>query len=196
MIELLKKLYRLHRTLVSDDTDKALDIIAGSLPKENTAVHEYEVGSKAWTWKIPHRYKVNRAILKDADGVVYADFSINPLYLWSYSLSIKKSLYWKELENHLYYSEKRPDAIPWYFKFYDKTWGFSVEYNKYVSMPRNKEYFVDIDVEFLDTPGLKVLTHYIDYGQEMDFLVATNVCHPFQVNDSISGLVVAIELAK
>ena len=197
MINLLKKLYPLHRTLASDDTDKAYVIIKNEIPKQfNPTIHEYQPNSKVWYWKVPKRYKVNHAILKDEDGYVYADFSKNPLYLWSYSVSTKKTITFEELEFHLYYSKTRLDAIAWRFKYYDKTWGFCVPYNIYKTMPRDKKYIVDIDVEFLDSPGFRVMDSLVDYGCEKEFVICTNICHPYQVNDSISGLVVAVELQK
>ena len=194
MKKLLEKIYPLNRTLVHDDMDKTIELIIRDFPDKNYKIHEYKVGSKVWTWRIPPRYKVVHAILKDEEGIVYADFDKHVLYLWSYSISVNKEVEWEELEKHLYYNKKCPDAIPWYFKYYDKTWGFSVEYNKYKTMPRNKKYFVDIDTEFSNEPGLKNLTYYLDYGQEKDFLMASNICHPYQVNDSITGVVAAVEL--
>lgn len=194
MKDLLEKIYPLDRVLIHDDMEKAIDLIINSFPDRNYHVHEYPVGSKVWTWKIPERVKVNHAILKDEDGVIYADYDKHPLYLWSYSVSISKELSWKELEKHIYTNKKCPDAIPWYFKYYDKTWGFSIEYNKFLSMPREKKYYIDISTEFSNSPGLKNLTYYIDYGVEKDFLITTNICHPYQVNDSITGVVAAVEL--
>lgn len=196
MIELLNKLYPLHRTLVSDGTDKALEIVLEELAIGESKIEEYNVGSNIWTWRVPYRFHVNKAILSDEDGTIYADFHKHPLYLWSYSVSTKKDLKWNELENHLYTSKIRPDAIPWYFKFYDKDWGFSIEYNKYRKMPRDKKYTVEIDTEFLDKPGLKVLSNFIDYGAKKDFIICTNICHPYQVNDSITGVVCATEINK
>ena len=61
-------------------------------------------------------------------------------------------------------------------------------------MPLSKKYFVNIDTEFQNKPGMKNLTYYIDNGQEKDFLMVANICHPFQVNDSITGVVSAVEL--
>lgn len=196
MFELLKSLYPLHRTLVSDGTDRAIEIIEQDLCVGKSHIEEYEVGSKVWTWTVPHRYKVNKAILSDEDGEVYADFNINPLHLWSYSIAKKTRVSWTELRNHITTSQIRPNAIPWYFRFYDKSWGFCVEYNKYKNMPTDKMYDVCIDVEFLQNPGLKVLTNFIDYGAAFDLMICTNICHPHQVNDSITGVVAAVELNK
>ena len=192
MMDLLERIYPLDRALVHNDMEKAIDLIINDFPDENYVIHEYPVGSKVWTWKIPERVKVNHAILKDEDGVIYADYNKHPLYLWSYSVSISKELSWKELEKHIYTNKKCPDAIPWYFKYYDKTWGFSIEHNKFSNMPREKKYYIDISTEFSNSPGLKNLTYYIDYGQNKDFLMTSNICHPFQVNDSITGVVAAV----
>lgn len=197
MISLLTKLYPLHRTVVSDETDIALEIVLQNLPENiNKKMLEYKIGQNVWYWKIPKRYGVKKAILSDEDGNIYADFEKNPLYLWSYSHSIDKMLTWDELAPHLYYTKVRPKAIPWKFKYYENTWGFCVEYEKYLKMPRDKKYRALIISEFKDSPGLKILEAVIDYKQNKDFLICTNICHPYQVNDSLTGLVVAVELAK
>ena len=148
-----------------------------------------------WSWTIPFKYDVECAQLKDEDGVLYADFDQNPLHLWSYSISIKKEVSFGELESKLYYSEVQPDAIPWRFKYYEKTWGFCVPYNVFKKMPKNKRYNLEIKSQFIDAP-MKVVTSYVDYKASNDFLFVTNICHPLQVNDSISGLAVANELLK
>jgi aminopeptidase-like protein len=194
MKELLEKIYPLDRVLVHDDMEKTIDLIIEKFPDDNYQIHEYPVGSKVWTWRIPQRHKTIKAILKDEDGVVYADYAKHPLYMWSYSISVNKIVDWDELKEHIYTNQKCPEAIPWYFKYYQKTWGFSIEHNKFLKMPINKKYHVEIETEFSNAPGLKNLTYYIDYGQEKDFLMTADICHPFQVNDSITGVVAAVEL--
>ena len=197
MFELLKTLYPLNRTLNSADTSKAYEIVNRHLPTQNkNVVHRFRPGRRAWTWPIPAGYHVNRATLTDSKGTVYADFAKNPLYIWSYSVSTQKTLTWSELEPHLYYNKLQPMGIPWRFKYYEKAWGFSVEYAKFQEMPRNETYEVDIDVEFRTDDDFKILTSYIDNQQDKDFIFCTNICHPYQVNDSISGLVVAVEVAN
>ena len=176
--------------------EKAIDIIVSEFVNKNYKIHEYKVGSKVWTWRIPHRFNVKHALLKDEDGIVYADFNEHVLYLWSYSISFEGEIEWDELKKHLYFNKKRPNSIPWYFRYYDRSWGFSIPYNKYLSMPQDKKYHVDIKTQFLDKPGLKNLTYYIDYDQEKEFLMVANLCHPCQVNDSITGVVAAVELIK
>ena len=59
---LLKQLWPLHRTLVSDDTDKALEQISYflkdtlKLPPENILLHEFCSGSELSTWVVPKKY--------------------------------------------------------------------------------------------------------------------------------------------
>jgi len=196
LLSLLNKLYPLHRTISSYDTDKAYEIVQKEIPKEfNPTILDYEPDSKVWYWKVPKKYNVKKAILKDEDGNIYADFNENPLYIWSYSISINKTLSFDELESHLYYSKICPDSTAWRFKYYDKTWGFCIPYNVYKTMPRDKKYIVEIDSEFLDE-SFKLMDSFVDYGCENEFVICTNICHPYQVNDSISGLVVAVELQK
>ena len=81
-------------------------------------------GSKVWTWTIPERFVVHEAYLETENGDRIVDFTLNPLHIVSYSLPVDAILSWEELETHLYYDEKRPWAVPWMFKYYDRNWGF------------------------------------------------------------------------
>jgi aminopeptidase-like protein len=63
--DLLKILYPLHRTLASDGTDEALNIIGEHMPGlSNYSIETYMPGSKVWTWTVPERYVVHDAYLE------------------------------------------------------------------------------------------------------------------------------------
>ena len=63
--ERLENLYPLNRTLSSDDTDKAFEIIREYIP-----VKYYDItsGKKVFTWKVPERWHVESAIVEDESG--------------------------------------------------------------------------------------------------------------------------------
>lgn len=201
---LVEELYPLHRTLVSDGTDTALSIIAAHFPKEGGfAVETYAPGAEAWTWRIPERYQVHEAYLETEDGRRILDFKDHPLHLVSYSKPIDRLLTWAELEPHLHYSAKRPDAIPWEFKYYERDWGFCLSKSRFDTLDRAIRYRAVIRSEFVSDPlqGLRVGCGLLQptggarpgFGE---FLIVADVCHPFQANDSITGVAVAIELAR
>ena len=119
----LAEFLHLNRTLASDDMDKTYGIIGSYMPESaNFTTENYVPFSQAWTWKVPERYVVHEAYLETEDGERIVDFKNNPLHIISYSLPIDKVLTWDELAPHLRYSEKRPNAIPWEFKYYELSW--------------------------------------------------------------------------
>jgi aminopeptidase-like protein len=200
---LVSELYPLHRTLVSDGTDRALEVIGEYMPESDYSIEVYEPGKKVWTWQVPERYVVHEARLETEDGEKVVDFSDNPLHLVSYSLPIEGIFTWEELEPHLHYSKKRPDAIPWEFKYYERSWGFCLSKSQFDRLPRDKRYHAVIRVEFATDPemGLRIGFGVVHpeggmQGEMGEMLICSHVCHPYQANDDISGVVTAIEVAR
>ena len=64
-MQLLNKLYKLKRTLISDDNKVALNIIGDFIPLK---VHRFKSGTKCYDWTIPKKWVVNKGILKDLKG--------------------------------------------------------------------------------------------------------------------------------
>ncbi len=200
----LEEIYPLHRTLVSDGMDEALRIISGYLPdKSDYRIENYAPGKQVWTWKIPERYIVKRAYLETEAGEVVVDFRDNPLHLLSYSLPTDQVVTWEELQSHLYYSEKRPLAIPWEFKYYERSWGFCLSKDQFDKLDRSIKYHALIDVEFGMDPaqGFRIGVGVIQpTGGKVEgvgeIIVCMHVCHPNQADDDTAGVVTAIEVAR
>ncbi len=201
---ILAEIYPLHRTLASDGTDEALEIIGGYMPDESGyTIETYTPGKPVWTWRVPERYVVHEAYLEIADGERVLDFSENSLHLVSYSLPIDSTLSWDELEPHLFFNEKRPEAIPWEFKYYERSWGFCLPKNTFDQLPRDQKYRAVIRSEFIADPkrGFRVGTGLIhpDDGPNPsvgEIIIASHICHPMQANDDAAGVVTAIGLAQ
>lgn len=194
--EFIVKLYPLHRTLVSDDIDKTLDIIEEVLPdrfKNNFNIQKIPSGKKCWTWIAPKKYTVNSAYIETLDGKKIIDFDDNALHLVSYSHSIDEVMGFEELEPHLNYSIARPGAIPWKFSYYSPGWGFCLSHEKFVMLDRDEKYHVFIDSSF-DDDYLKIGELCIKGKTSKELLIVTNICHPYQVNDSITGVAAVIEV--
>lgn len=201
---ILEVLFPLHRVLASDETDKALNILGEYMPSEaNYTVESYPPGTQVWTWRIPERYVVREAYIELEDGKRIIDFMDNPLHLVSYSLPVDEILSWDSLKSHLFYSEKRPKAIPWKFKYYERNWGFCLPKDLFDVLPRDKRYHVVIDSEFQSepVPGFQVSNAVIhpaggpnpDSGE---IIISSHICHPWQANDDLSGVVTALGVAK
>ena len=201
---ILERLFPLHRTLSSDGTDKALDILGNYMPPESGyKIESYPPGKSVWTWRIPERYVVHEAYLEMEDGKRILDFQDNPLHLVSYSLPVDKVLSWEFLEPHLYYNKQRPWSIPWKFKYYERDWGFCLPKNLFDKLPRDSRYHAVIKAEFQNEaePGF-----HISYGvmhpnagpdeNAGEMLISSHVCHPRQANDDLSGVVTALGVAQ
>lgn len=191
MYELLGKLAPLERTLASNANDTALEIIKKELP--TSIIEGYPTGSKVWTWTIPKRWEVVRAKLMSGNQVI-ADHSIHPMHVISYSNSFKGTVTHEELQKHLWSNPNMPDAIPWVFKYYEKTWGFSIQHNKRNKL-NFKNYEVDIETKFLDGK-LNILYDFLQGETNKTFIICSNICHPTQVNDSLTGVAVGIDIFK
>jgi aminopeptidase-like protein len=200
---ILEALYPLHRTLASDGTDEALRIIAEHMPPQaNYTIETYVPGTPVWTWTVPERYVVHEAYLEIEGGERVVDFADNPLHLVSYSLPVDKRLSWDELEPHLYYSQERPWATPWNFKYYERDWGFCLPKHLYDRLPRHRDYRAVIKSEFLTSAedGFRVSTGVIHPQGGPDpaageIFISSHVCHPMQANDDLSGTVTALGVA-
>ncbi|HEX6269744.1 MAG TPA: DUF4910 domain-containing protein [Anaerolineales bacterium] len=202
--DVLAKIMPLHRTLASDGTDAALDMIGSYLPENaNYRIETYEPLKPIWTWYVPERYVVHEAYLETEDGQRIVDFNDNPLHIVSYSLPTDKILTWAELEPHLYYSEKHPQAVPWQFKYYERSWGFCLPKNLFDTLPREKKYHAVIKAEFITdiAQGFKVSTALIHpqggaSPSVGEMFIMAHVCHPNQANDDAAGVVTSIEVAR
>ena len=200
---ILAEILPLHRTLASDDMDKALHIIGSYMPESaNYTVETYASGSQAWTWRVPEKYVVHEAYL-EVENERIVDFKNNPLHIISYSLPVDFLLSWDELRPHLRFSEKRPSAIPWEFKFYERDWGFCLPKNQFDLLPRDKKYRAVIRSEFITDPqqGFRVAVGVVhpERGRNPEageMIILSHVCHPMQANDDTSGVVTEIELAR
>lgn len=201
---ILAEFFPLHRTLASDDQDRTLEIIGAYMPdSSNYTIETYKPLGPAWTWRVPERYLVHEAYLETEDGERIVDFADNPLHIISYSLPVDRLLTWEELEPHLRYSEKRPAAIPWEFKYYERDWGFCLPKNVFDKLPRDQKYRAVIKSEFVTDPkqGFKIATALIhpEGGANLaagEMIIQAHTCHPNQANDDGAGVVTAIEVAR
>ena len=193
MFQLLCDLYPLHRTINSDDMEKSLQMI-GSYIGGGYKLHRYEPGTPAFTWHVPYRYYVDEAYI-EWNGKKFADFNENNLSLVSYSVPVDKTVSYEELREHVYTSQSQPNELPWIFKYYEKNWGFCMRLSEWNTLDPNGTYRVVIRSRFEKKPF--VIGEFVLPGKSKEELLwVSDVCHPNQVNDSISGAVIAADLAR
>lgn len=191
MMALLGELAPLHRTLANNDTDKALQIVSKALP--GSKIEGHRSGTPIWSWTVPRRWELKTATIKAA-GEVLVDASWNILHVINYSQPFKGTVSRDELLKHIRTFPDRPDAIPFLFNFYEPVWGFSIPHSWLVRFTADA-YEVEIDSVFEDG-DLGTLALFIPGENKETFIICSNICHPGQVNDSLTGLAVAVDIAN
>ena len=161
-------------------------------------LHKYQSGDDIGTWIIPPEWNVNNASLSTLDGKVLASYEDHPLFLAPYSIPVNSVISRSELSDHISFHPALDDA---YFYEHRLAFDYSRRLKEWrISLPRNlwqtmgdDYYKIDVDVEVRD--GEMLVSEYLLPGEsdEQIFLLA-DYCHPGQVNDSLSGLVVMVEV--
>ncbi len=193
MHSFLSELWPLHRTINSDDMERALVMCGEYLSDERYRIERHRPGTEVFTWTVPERYRVSEAWL-EIGGERVADFHDNPLHLLSYSLPHRIEGRLGDIREHLWTNPDRPDAIPWEFKYYERDWGFCLRHRDLARFNDEAPVRGVIDVEFTDQ-DFCLGDFYLPGTCGRDVLFMTNICHPCQVNDSLAGLVVGLEMA-
>ncbi|HEX3693121.1 MAG TPA: DUF4910 domain-containing protein [Solirubrobacteraceae bacterium] len=199
LLDLVRELYPLHRTLVSDGTDEALQRVRAHLGAGiDYRVERFAPGASAWTWSVPRRWVVHEAYLEIEGAERIVDFAANPLHVVSYSEAVDATLSWEQLAPHLHFSGVRPHAIPWEFRYYEPGWGFCLSAERYEQLPRDARYRAVIRAEQREGPddGLAVGVATVGSERRGELLLCAHICHPMQANDDLAGVATAVEVMR
>lgn len=193
MYKLLQKLFPICRSITGNGVRETLSIIKNEIPIN--IYDEDKTGKEVFDWTIPKEWNINGAFIYDEDGNKIISFSDNNLHVMSYSIPINKIMSFDELKDHLFYIETQPDTIPYLTTYYKEFWGFCLTYNQFLSLDKTKNYHVIID-STLENGTLTYSDLIISGTSSKEFLFSCYICHPSMCNDSLSGVVIATELAK
>lgn len=191
MMELARRLFPIHRTLVNRGYAESLEIIRRRLDLE---ILEYPSGQQVWDWVIPPAWDVNAAYIEDSQGNRLVDFADNNLHLSAYSIPFDGVVSREELFRHLRWLPDRPSAIPYNYLYYQRGWQFNVA-GQQLDRFTDDRYRVRIDVDI--RPGsLKVGCCRLTGASDREIVFSTYLCHPSLANDNLSGVVAAVELFR
>lgn len=191
MEDLISRLWRLPRDIVSDGYDTALRALSTQVPM---VVHEYPTGTECWTWLVPEKWTCQEAWLETLDGRRLLSYADNPLHVVSYSLPIDREVSREELFEHLHVHPELPDAIPFIFKYYERDWGLCCS-RKLKDSLRDERYRVVIRSNF-SYGTLKVGEVTVPGRTAETFILCAHLCHPAMVNDDLSGVVVGLKVMQ
>ena len=198
MYELVAELFPLCRSITGDGVRATLDGIGKRIPLDR---HEVPTGTSVLDWTVPPEWNVRDAWVKNGRGERVVDFRASNLHLVSYSVPVRMRMTLAALRPHLHTLPARPDWIPYRTSYYAENWGFCLTANQLARLERDDarnagaEYEVVIDTTL--TPGALSYGECLVPGRSTDeVIVSAHVCHPSLANDNLSGIALAVELAR
>lgn len=191
MEELISKLWRLPRDIISDGFDSALHALSTQVPM---VIHEYPTGSECWTWIVPEKWTCHEAWVETLAGRRLFSYDENPLHVVSYSLPVDRVVSREELLAHLHVHPKLPDAVPFVFNYYERSWGLCCSQTLKKTLC-DERYRVRIRSDS-SYGTLKVGEVVVPGRSRETFVLCAHLCHPAMVNDDLSGVVVGIKVMQ
>jgi aminopeptidase-like protein len=191
MHALMGRLQPIPRSLTGDGFRATLERVGELLPIE---VHEVPSGTPALDWTVPPEWNVREAWIRGPDGARVVDFADSALHLVGYSVPVRGTFPLSELRPHLHTLPDHPDWIPFRTTYYKQSWGFCLPHRVLEALPEG-DYEVCIDATL--APGhLTYAECVIPGSSEDEVLLSCHSCHPTMANDNLSGIALAVALAR
>ncbi len=187
----LKNLYPICRSLTGDGTKYTLEYIKEQIPIN---IYTIDSGIEVFDWKVPKEWNIKDSYIKNSKGEKVVDLKNHYLHILNYSIPIHTKLSLDELKKHIYTLPEFPNWIPYKTSYYKENWGFCMKHNDFIKLED------DIYEVFIDSSLENGKLHYADLvikgKSDKEILISSYCCHPQQCNDSLSGTVLAMHLAK
>ena len=188
---LVESLYPICRSITGNGFRQSMQIIKSLIPLE---LREIPSGTKVFDWTVPREWNIRDANVKNAKGERVIDFRASNLHILNYSMPFKGRVSLTELKEHLYSIPEHENWIPYKTSYYKENWGFCISQKQMESL-KDDEYEVLVDSSL--EPGHLTIGEYLIKGElEDEFLISCHSCHPSLCNDNLSGMAVAVQLAK
>ena len=191
MHALIRELYPICRSITGDGFRQSLDILSRQISLER---HEVATGTQVFDWTVPKEWNIKDAYIQDEGGRRVVDFRASNLHVLNYSTPIREKVALDELKKHLFSLPDHPDWIPYRTSYYKEAWGFCVTHNQFLALT-DPAYDVCIDSTLADG-HLTYGEAYLPGEIEDEILLSCHACHPSLANDNLSGMSVAVALAK
>lgn len=190
--KLLEELFPLQRSLAGAMNRRTLDILERVTPLCRKQVR---TGTNVFDWVIPPEWSVTEGYIKNVSGERLVDFAENSLHVISYSSGINETIGLAELKSHLYVHPTL-EAIPYRTTYYRRDWGFAITPSQLKRIEEDGGPFsVVIQADFQNG--------FLDFAEQLvagdsprEILISTYFCHPNLANDSLSGVVLTVFLAR
>lgn len=191
IFHLIERLYPICRSITGNGVRETLRILQEYIP---LTVREVPSGTRVFDWTVPKEWNIEDAYLKNSKGEKLVDFQKCNLHVLNYSLPVHKKVSLNELKAHSFSLPDKPDWIPYRTSYYKENWGFCLSHKQLTELQED-EYEVFIGSRLRD--GHLSYGEYFIKGQSAEeILISTHVCHPSLANDNLSGIALAVFIAK
>jgi aminopeptidase-like protein len=191
MHELIRQLYPLCRSITGNGLRETLKRIQELIP---LTLEEVPTGTPVLDWEVPKEWNITAACIETLDGKVIVDFAKCNLHVVSYSTPIDRIISREDLSAHIHTIPDQPDVVPYRTGYYAENWGFCLAHKVWEQM-RDSQYRVRIDSSL--TQGSLSYGELLVPGLEAEeILISVHCCHPSLANDNLSGIAVAMEIAR
>jgi aminopeptidase-like protein len=191
MHRLIAELFPICRSITGDGLRQTLRMLQTYMPLE---MHEVPTGRQVFDWTVPKEWNIRDAFVKNSKGERVIDFAKSNLHVVNYSIPVQRRISLSELKDHLFTIPERPDWIPYRTSYYKESWGFCLSQRQFEALDED-EYEVCIDSTLMD--GHLTYGEYLLPGEtQNEVLISCHACHPSLCNDNLSGIVLAVWMAK
>jgi aminopeptidase-like protein len=191
MHRLMAELYPLCRSITGDGVRQTLRWLQTLIP---LTIHEVPSGTAVFDWTVPKEWNIRQAWVKNSRGDKVIDFQRHNLHVLNYSVPVRKTVSLAELKEHLFTLPDHPDWIPYRTSYYQENWGFCLSHRQYLELDEGT---YEVCIESSLTDGHLTYGECYLPGETTDeVLVSCHVCHPSMANDNLSGIAVAVFLAR
>ena len=191
MHRLIAELFPICRSITGNGVRQTLRILQGHIPLE---MREVPTGTKVFDWTVPKEWNINDAFIKNSKGKKVVDFLQSNLHVVNYSVPVQQRMALSELKEHLFTIPGHPDWIPYRTSYYKESWGFCLSQRQLEALNED-EYEVCID-STLENGHLTYGEYFLPGESLNEILISCHTCHPSLCNDNLSGIALAVSLAK
>jgi len=185
------ELYPTCRSITGDGFRETLRQIECFIPLKR---FEVPTGTQVFDWTVPREWNIRDAYVKNSKGDRVIDFQQCNLHVVNYSIPAHETLSLEALKPHLFSLPDHPDWVPYRTSYYKDTWGFCLTHKQLLELSED-QYEVCID-STLEAGYLTYGEYYLPGEVEDEVLISCHACHPSLANDNLSGIAIAVHLAK
>jgi len=197
MKSLLKKIYKLNRTIVSKDNTTCLNEIKKNYELK---ILKYPSGSEYASWQVPLEWNCNYSFLLDGD-ITLASTKDSPLFVARYSKSFKGFVTKSIIKDHLFVDENNPDCFSYEYRYAynynlrNSDWRISLPLKLFKQLKNNKQYYLEINSE-VRKGNLLIGKSEIKGNSKFRISFLSHYCHTDQINDGLAGCLIMLEVLK